>query len=155
MAELQARYFNAIPLDLGPHDPAAASLVAVNAAGFDIRIPIRSFRDGRTKVLKPAITGNNIHIDYRFNDYFYIDHLDDINTWSFEGLPGEDEGVTLAIYIKRRAPLKNVIWPSSFLWSGGAPLLSDTPGAIDLLILTSFDNGTEWLPDLARNYGGA
>ena len=153
MADFEGKYLREITINLGPHDPAEATLVIVDASGQDALVPLRFFSDGRNKVKTVPIEAGNVHIDYRFNDYFYLDHLANIDTWSFEGLPGENLGVTLAIYIKRTGPVKDVVWPASFKWSGGAPLLSDTPGVIDLLILTSFDSGTTWLPDLARSYG--
>jgi hypothetical protein len=41
-----------------------------------------------------------------------------------------------------------VTWPSSAKWSGGAPTLSAAAGAIDRLVVTSYNGGTTWFGDL-------
>lgn len=154
MPEYESKYLRDIPIVASQQDPAEATLVAVDDTGADIRIPLRFFSDGRNKVLPLTISGGgNVHVDYRFNDYFYLDHIADILSWSFEGLPGENMGATLALYIKRSDTTKNVVWPDAFKWVGDPPLLSSTPGAIDMVVITTFDSGTTWLADLARSYG--
>lgn len=149
-------HFADIPVHAGPFDPNLDTLVIVKRDNMNVdkeyRIPFHKFDDGRSKTVDVVLTGGNAHIDFSLSDYFKIELDDDVDTWSFEAMPGEDSAATLAILIKQKASPKLVEWPGTFLWSGSAPLVSMEANAIDLLIITTFDSGTTWLADLARNY---
>ena len=43
---------------------------------------------------------------------------------------------------------RTVTWPASVKWSGGAPVLSTAAGAVDRVVLVSYNNGTTWYADL-------
>lgn len=156
MAEEDSVYLRDIPLNAGPFDPAVDTVIGtkrnVDGIDEDVRIPLRFFDTGRNRVVNLNIASGAIHVDYRYNDYFKLNMTSDVLTWSFEGMPIEDTAATLAIYIEQGATPRNMVWPPSFLWVGSAPLPSMLPNAIDLLVLTTFDSGTTWLADLARDY---
>lgn len=43
---------------------------------------------------------------------------------------------------------RTVTWPAAVKWSGGAPTLSTAAGAVDRVVLVTYNNGTTWLADL-------
>lgn len=43
---------------------------------------------------------------------------------------------------------RTIIWPASVRWPGAAPTLSTVAGAVDRIILTTYNNGTTWYGDL-------
>lgn len=43
---------------------------------------------------------------------------------------------------------RKVTWPSGTKWSGGAPTLSTSAGAIDIVVLESINGGTTWFGSL-------
>jgi hypothetical protein len=43
---------------------------------------------------------------------------------------------------------RTVTWPASVKWSGGAPTLSTAAGAVDRIVLVSYNGGTTWYGDL-------
>ena len=48
---------------------------------------------------------------------------------------------------------RTATWPGSVKWSGGAPTLTATAGAVDRLVFTTYDGGTTWYGDLiGKNY---
>lgn len=49
-----------------------------------------------------------------------------------------------------------VTWPASVTWQGGyAPALGPAAGAVDVILLTSFDGGATWYAAIAGQYPGA
>lgn len=43
---------------------------------------------------------------------------------------------------------RTITWPASVKWAGGAPTLSTTAGAVDRIVLVSYNGGTTWYADL-------
>lgn len=43
---------------------------------------------------------------------------------------------------------RTATWPASVKWAGGAPTLSTAAGAVDRLVLTTYNAGTTWYGDL-------
>ncbi len=62
---------------------------------------------------------------------------------------GTDSSVTLFL-IQDATGSRTVTWPTTTKWTGGvAPTLSIAAGAIDVVVLTTFDGGTTWFGFLA------
>lgn len=43
---------------------------------------------------------------------------------------------------------RTVTWPASVKWSGGAPTLTTTASAVDILVFETLDGGTNWFGSL-------
>jgi len=43
---------------------------------------------------------------------------------------------------------RTVTWPGSVKWSGGAPTLTTTASAVDILVFESLNGGTTWYGSL-------
>ena len=57
------------------------------------------------------------------------------------------------VRIAQDSTARAVAWPASFKWAGGlAGSVSTGSGAIDVLALTTFDNGTTWDATLAKAF---
>lgn len=101
-----------------------------------------------------AITSSSgvANIDYSAGDYFTIALTENVTSITFSNLPGSGKGATLALRITQDSTPRTVAWPASFDWSGSAPSVSTGSGDVDLLIITTFNNGTAWLANLAKDY---
>lgn len=98
-------------------------------------------------------TSGSVAVDAALGDYFTLALAGNVSTFTFSNLPGSGHGCTLAIRITQDSTPRTVGWPASFKWAGGTPpAVSTGSGAVDLLIITTFDNGTSWQADLAKAY---
>lgn len=56
---------------------------------------------------------------------------------------------SFALYVNQGAGGSRTInWPASVRWSGGAPTLSSSANALDILVFESIDGGTNWYGSL-------
>lgn len=57
---------------------------------------------------------------------------------------------SFTLYLKQDATGgRTVTWPAGTKWSGGAPTLSAAAGAVDIFVLETIDNGTNWYASVA------
>lgn len=107
---------------------------------------------GRTTVSSLATSGS-VTVDYSLGDYFTLGLTGNVTAWSFTNMPGSGNGATLMIRITQDSTPRTVAWPSSFKWAGGvAGAVSTGSGAVDVLAITTFDNGTNWIATLAKAF---
>lgn len=101
-----------------------------------------------------ALSGSgSVAIDYALGDYFTLALTGDVTDFTFSNLPGSGKGATLMIRITQDSAPRTVTWPSSFKWAGGAAgAVSTSSGAVDVLAITTFDNGTTWQATLAKDF---
>lgn len=98
-------------------------------------------------------TSGSVTVDYSLGDYFTLALAGDVTAWSFTNMPGAGNGATLMIRITQDSTPRTVAWPASFKWGGGAaPSVSIASGAVDLLAITTLDNGTTWQATLAKAF---
>lgn len=98
-------------------------------------------------------TSGAITVNYALGDYFTIALAGNVTSWSFSNMPGTGKGATLMIRITQDSTPRTVAWPASFKWAGGvAGSVSTGSGAIDVLAITTFDNGTTWVATLAKAF---
>jgi len=95
-----------------------------------------------------------VNIDASLGDYFTITLTENVTSITFTNLAGAALGNTKMVQITQHASsAKTVAWPASFKWSGAsAGVMSTTVGAVDVLAITSFDNGTTWRATLANGF---
>jgi hypothetical protein len=98
-------------------------------------------------------TSGSVDIDYALGDYFTLALAGNVSGFTFSNLPGSGKGATLMIRITQDSTARTVAWPASFKWAGAsAGSVSTASGAVDLLAITTFDNGTTWLATLAKTF---
>ena len=95
-------------------------------------------------------TSGAVDIDYSLGDYFTLAPTGDVTSITFSNLPGSGKGASLMVQFTQDSTARTVAWPASFKWEGAAPSVSAVPGALDLLAITTFDNGTTWHATLSK-----
>ena len=98
-------------------------------------------------------TSGSVAVDFSLGDYFTLALAGNVSGFTFSGLPGAGKGGSLMIRITQDSTARTVAWPASFKWAGGvAGAVSTASGAIDVLAITTFDNGTTWFATLAKEF---
>lgn len=91
-----------------------------------------------------ATASGVVTINLALGDYFTLALTENVTSIVFSNLPGSGKGASVMIRITQGATARTVAWPASFRWEGAAPSVSTASGAVDVLALTTFDNGTKW-----------
>lgn len=69
-------------------------------------------------------------------------------TFTFSGATN-GKACAFSLYLRQDATgSRTVTWPASVRWSGGAPTLTTTASAIDILVFETLDGGTTWYGSL-------
>ncbi len=109
--------------------------------------------DPLNTVTSLASTSGAIAVNAALGDYFTHALDENVTSITFSGLPGAGKGKTLMIRFTQDATPRTVAWPASFKFAADAEdTVSTTAGAVDLLAITTFDNGTTWLATLAKGF---
>ena len=113
----------------------------------------------KTYVQKNAITALTsaagvVAVDMSLGDYFTLVLTENVTSWTFTNLAGAALGNTKMLQITQHASAaKTVAWPATFKWAGAsAGVMTATVGGVDVLAITSFDNGTTWRATLANGF---
>ena len=107
---------------------------------------------GSRNTVSVLATSGSVAVDYALGDYFTLALAGNVSGLTFSNLPGSGKGSTLAVRITQDSTPRTVTWPASFKWVGAAPSVSTGSGVVDLLVITTHDNGSTWLADLAKAY---
>lgn len=102
-----------------------------------------------------ALTNSSgtVAINCALGDYFTITLSANVTTTTFSNLPASGKAQTLMLEIKQDGTgSRTWTWPSSFKWSGGTPVLSTAANSVDVLALTTFDQGTTWRATIAKAF---
>ncbi|MGS1076637.1 hypothetical protein [Pseudoxanthomonas beigongshangi] len=98
-------------------------------------------------------TSGAVNIDCALGEYFTCALTGNITSITFSNLPGAGKGATKLIRFTQDATPRTVAWPGSFKWAGGAAgSVSTGAGAVDVLAISTFDNGTTWDATLAQAF---
>lgn len=98
-------------------------------------------------------TSGSLAIDYMLGDYFTTALTGNVTGITFSNLPGSGKGASLLLRITQDSTPRTFAWPASFKWaSGSAGVISTGSGAVDVLGITTFDNGTTWDATLAKAF---
>lgn len=98
-------------------------------------------------------TSGVLTIDCAAGDYFTHALDENVTSWSITNLPGSGKAATKMIKFTQDSTPRTVAWPASFRWAGGTDgVISTGSGAIDVLAITTFDNGTTWIATLNNAY---
>lgn len=69
-------------------------------------------------------------------------------TFSFTGATN-GKACSFSLYLHQDATgSRTVTWPASVKWSGGAPTLTTTASAVDILVFETLNGGTTWYGSL-------
>jgi hypothetical protein len=69
-------------------------------------------------------------------------------TFTFSGATS-GKACSFGLYLRQDGTgSRSVTWPSSVRWSGGAPTLTTSASAVDILVFETLDGGTNWYGSL-------
>jgi hypothetical protein len=69
-------------------------------------------------------------------------------TFTFSGATS-GKACSFSLYLRQNATGNHTVtWPGTVKWSGGAPSLTATASAVDILVFESLDGGTTWYGSL-------
>lgn len=92
-------------------------------------------------------------INCGLGDYFTLAPTANVTSIVFSNLPGSGKGASLMIRFTQDTSARTVAWPASFKWAGGTPgAVSTGSGAVDVIAITTFDNGTTWDATIAKAF---
>ena len=97
-----------------------------------------------------ASSAGVVTIDLSLGKYFTLALTENVTNILFTNLTGSGFADTIMLRITQDATARTVTWPASFRWEGSAPSVSTTSGAVDMLALTTFDNGMKWDGTLSK-----
>ena len=100
-----------------------------------------------------SISSGTVTVNCTNANYNTLSLSENITAWSFTNYP-TSYGQTIWIKIVQNASAaKTVAWPASFRWEGGVvPSVSTGLSAVDILAITSVDDGTTWQATLAKGW---
>lgn len=131
--------------------------IVVNVAGTLKRWNGSSYVDAatgggsRSTVTAVSSASGVVTLDYSLGDYFTITLTENVTSWVISNPPGSGNGFSLMVQITQAAGAYTVAKPGTT--PGGAALdVSTANGAIDLLAISSFDNGSTLRSNIAKAY---
>lgn len=100
----------------------------------------------RNGVAVLSISSGVVNIDCSLGDYFTLALTANVTSITFSNLPASGKGASLMLRITQDpTTARTVAWPASFRWdSTGSVPVSSALSAVDVLAITSFDQGTKW-----------
>lgn len=112
------------------------------------KVEVRVLRGQRVTALTSS--AGVVTIDLSLGKYFTLALTENVTSVLFTNLPGSGFADTIMLRITQGATARTLAWPASFRWEGSAPSVSTASGAVDVLALTTFDNGTKWDATLSK-----
>lgn len=92
-----------------------------------------------------------VTLNYALGDYFTLALSENVTSWIISNPPGSGNGFSLMIQITQDATPRTVAKPGTT--AGGTALnVSTGSGDIDVLAITSFDNGTTLRSTIAKDF---
>lgn len=97
-------------------------------------------------------TSGTVNVDAGAGDYFTLALAGNVTSLTFSNLPASGKAASLLIRITQDSTPRTLDWPASFKWAGAAGAISTSAGAVDLLAISTFDQGTTWQATLAKGF---
>lgn len=99
-------------------------------------------------------TSGTIAINCALGDYFTLAAAGNMTSFTFSNLPAAGKAQTIMVAITQDGTGSRIAtFPSSFKWAGGAAgVLSTAANSVDVLAITTFDQGTTWRATLAKAF---
>ena len=89
-----------------------------------------------------AIVSGVVTVDLSAADFFTLALSANVTSWVFANNPGAGRGYSKVIRITQHASAAKTMALPTGTWDGTAPAISTTLGAVQLMGVLSFDNGT-------------
>lgn len=138
---------NAGDWDVPPNDVAAAQdELASRVADLEGASPT-----DRSAVSNVSSSSGVVTLDYSLGDYFTLTLTENVTSWAISNPPGSGKGFTLMVQITQDSTPRTVAKPGTT--AGGAALdVSTGSGDIDILAISSFNNGSTLRSSIAKDF---
>jgi len=102
----------------------------------------------------PSISSNTLAIDCSAGNLFAVSLTANINTINFSNVPATGIAYGCTIAFSGTGTQRTITWPASVKWPGGTkPTPTATSGKVDLVVLTTYDGGSNWYAaNAGQNY---
>lgn len=105
----------------------------------------------RSTVTAVSSASGVVTLNYALGDYFTLTLTENVTSWVISNPPGSGKGFSLMVQITQDSTPRTVAKPGTT--AGGTALdVSTASGAIDLLAITSFNNGTTLRSTIAKAF---
>ena len=105
----------------------------------------------RATVTSVSSSSGEVTLNYALGDYFALTLTEDVTSWVISNPPGSGKGFTLMVQITQDSTPRTVVKPGTT--AGGAALdVSTGSGAVDVLAITSFDNGATLRSSIGKDF---
>lgn len=104
----------------------------------------------RSTVTSVSSSSGVVTLNYALGDYFTLTLTENVTSWAISNPPGSGKGFSLMVEITQGAGPYTVADPGTA--PGGSITVSTGSGDIDVLAITSFNNGTTLRSNLANDY---
>lgn len=111
---------------------------------FDAAVDSIEPNYNKSPVTAVTSSGGVLNLNLTLGNYFTVALTENVTSITFSNLPGSGFGTTVMVRITQGLGSYTVAWPASFRWEGAAPTVSTANGAVDVLAILTFDNGTKW-----------
>lgn len=120
-------------------------------AGSDVEAVLQDLGASRAELATVTVITSSagvVDIDCSLGDYFTFALSEAVTSITFSNIPAAG---TKSVRITQDSTPRTVAWPASFKWAAGTPgAVSTGSGAVDMLVITSFDGGTAWQATLSN-----
>ena len=131
-------------------DPEVIELFLIDLAQ-GIQGPPGADAPDRFAVTAVASVAGVVTLDYALGDYFALALTENVISWVISNPPSAGKGFSLMVQLTQGAAAYTAVKPGTT--AGGAALdVSAAPGAIDLLAISSFDNGATLRSTIAKEF---
>ena len=105
----------------------------------------------RSAVTSVSSSSGVVTLNYALGDYFTLTLTENVTSWVISNPPGAANGFTLMVQITQDSTPRTVAHPGTT--AGGTAIgVSTGSGDIDVLAITSFDNGTTLRSSIAKDF---
>lgn len=105
----------------------------------------------RSTVTSVSSASGVVTLNYALGDYFTLTLTENVTSWVISNLPGSGKGFSLMVQITQDSTPRTVSKPGTT--AGGAALdVSTGSGDVDLLAISSFNNGTTLRSTIAKDF---
>lgn len=117
----------------------------------DLQAALDGKATNRATVTSVSSSSGVVTLNYALGDYFKLALTENVTSWSITNPPGSGQGFTLMVEITQDSTPRTVAKPGTT--AGGAALgVSTGSGDIDVLAISSFDNGTTLRSTIAKDF---
>lgn len=101
----------------------------------------------------PSSSSGSITLDYSASNAFQTTLTENITTVTLSNPPASGTYGEIIWKVVQDSTPRTITFPASVKWTGGtAPTISTGSGDVDIIVLKTWDGGTNWYGDYSQAY---